>query len=273
MTEDIETSGAPGRVIVTGGSAGIGRAIVTLLASRGWEVGFTFNRRKEGAEALMAEVEGSRGLVVMTRADFSDPSSAARAVRELADRMQGLDALVNNAAINPRGTLLEENGEELRRAFAVNVEAPWHAAHAAARIMAEQGDGGNIVNVTSVLAAHPLSGAGAYCGTKAALDHFTRVWARELAQHGIRVNAVAPGYIDTDMNPDARGTITRMRGRDPKHFPIPLEREGEPAEIAEVVAFLLSGTSGYMTGASLPVDGGLPLVSGPEQLRRAIEEA
>ena len=171
--------------------------------------------------------------------------------------------LVNNAGVNRRATVLEETIEGFDRTLAVNLVGPWACAQAAARHMIDGGRGGRIVNVTSVLAFVALDGGGAYGAAKAGLELLTKVLALEFAPNAIKVNAVAPGHTATPMNygPDdlAAATIERPV--------IPAARAAAPDEIAAAIAFLASPAASYATGASLLVDGGLLLASGPRRCR------
>jgi NAD(P)-dependent dehydrogenase (short-subunit alcohol dehydrogenase family) len=254
--------------VVTGAGSGIGRATALLLAERGHDLGITFNRNEEGAASLVREVEsmGRRGFAA--RLDLSEPEAADRVVTGLVSDLGGVDALVNNAGVNPRASCLDETLEGWSHTLGANLIGPWACARAAARDMIARGRPGRIVNVTSILAFVPLEGGAAYCAAKAGLDMLTRVMALELAPHGIAVNAVAPGHTATPMNfPEEE-----LRG-DPIERPvIPIGRAAAAREIAAAIAFLASGEASYATGASLLVDGGLMLASGPQELQRATGE-
>jgi NAD(P)-dependent dehydrogenase (short-subunit alcohol dehydrogenase family) len=253
------------RAVVTGGGSGIGRATALLLAQRGHDVAVTYNRNEAGAAAVVGEVEraGRRGFA--EHLDLSRPELADAVVSRLAERLGGVDVLVNNAGVNPRATCLDETVEGWTQALNANLVGPWACARSAARDMIARGRPGRIVNVTSILAFVPLDGGAAYCAAKAGLEMLTKVLALELAPHGIAVNAVAPGHTVTPMNYSEEEI-----GEGPMERPvIPMARAAEAEEIARAIAFLAGGEASYATGASLLVDGGLMLASGPEELRRA----
>ena len=251
-----------GAVLVTGGSAGIGSAIVELLADRGFDVGFTFRAREREARLIC---ERARTRVEAVRADFAAPEAAADAVHDLAGRFGGsVYALVNNAGINRRARLAELDLAGLGEVLQVNLASPLLAAQAATRYMAL---GGRIVNVTSVLDREPLDGAAAYCASKAGLAMASRVLALELAPRGITVNCVAPGHTATPMNFGDRAVDAHATHRPA----IPAGRPATPREIAAAVAYFLSDDAAYTTGASLLVDGGLALNSGPLSLETSPE--
>jgi NAD(P)-dependent dehydrogenase (short-subunit alcohol dehydrogenase family) len=249
-------------VLVTGGSAGIGSAIVTLLVERGFDVGFTYRAREREARRICAQASTR---VEALQADFADPQAAAAAVHELAAHFGGeLYALVNNAGINRRARLSELDLDALTEVVNVNLASPPLAARAAIRHMPR---GGRVVNVTSVLATEPLDGAAAYCASKAGLALASRVLALELAERGITVNCVAPGHTATPMNFGDRKVDAHSTTRSA----IPARRPAAPREIAAAVAYFLSDDAAYTTGASLLVDGGLTLVSGPQTLETSPE--
>jgi NAD(P)-dependent dehydrogenase (short-subunit alcohol dehydrogenase family) len=188
--------------------------------------------------------------------DLTEVSQGARLVSELADALGGIDVLVNNAGTGHLTPFVELSLEEWRRVIDVDLTAAFVASQEAARRMIEAGAGGRIVNVTSVHEHVPLRGSSAYCAAKGGLGLLTKVMALELAEHGITVNAVAPGEIATPM--------TGQHDEDPtteERPKIPLGRPGAAQEIAAAIAFLASPEASYVTGESFVVDGGMLLMA------------
>lgn len=251
-----------GAAIVTGASAGIGLATACRLAESGFDVGITYKTRKEAASRVVTQIEerGKRAFAVS--ADLTEPAQGAARVRELAAQLGGVSCLVNNAGVSPSAGFIAESLERWSSTLLTNLTGPFACAQAAAKLMIERGQGGVIINVTSVLDRSPLVGKSAYCASKAGLVMLTKVMALELAQHGIRVCAVAPGHVATAMNlPDGQPP------RGATHLPaIPLTRAAEPEEVARVIGFLASDEASYVTGASVVVDGGMLLVNGAQVL-------
>lgn len=252
--------------IVTGASSGIGAASALLLAERGWDVGLTYRGNEDGARRTAAAIEACGRRAAIAQLDLASPERAGAVIGQLADELGRLDALVNNAGVNRRAEALEETVEGWNATLAVDLVAPWACAKAAAARMVAAGRGGRIVNVSSILAFVPLAGGGAYCAAKAGLELLSKVLALEWAQHRITVNAVAPGHTATPMNFDA----TDLDGSAIERPVIPLGRAAGSEEIAAAIAFLVSEQASYLTGASLLVDGGLALASGPQQLQQLI---
>jgi len=231
-----------GRVaLVTGATSGIGRATAIALGREGAEV-IVHGRDAGRGEQVVAEITGELGKARFVAADLSDPIG----IRHLADEAGGVDVLVNNAGISWFGPTADLDVATFDALFDSNVRAAYFLVAALAPRMVAAG-GGSIVNVASMVADIGIAGAAAYGGTKATLEAMTRSWAAEFSPRGVRVNAVAPGPVYTAADPariEALGATTL------------LGRAAQPDEIAQVIAFLASPASAYVTGATIAADGG-----------------
>jgi NAD(P)-dependent dehydrogenase (short-subunit alcohol dehydrogenase family) len=237
--------------IVTGSDSGIGRATAAKLAERGYDVGITWHSDEEGARGTAREVESHGRHAEIRQADLSEVERGRTVVAELADALGGIDVLVNNAGTGTSTPFLEMELDEWQHVIDVDLTAAFLASQEAARRMIAAG-GGRIVNVTSVHEHVPLRGAAPYVAAKHGLGGLTKLMALELAEHGITVNAVAPGEIATAMtgNEDVDPHSVERPG-------IPAGRPGDAREIAAAIAFLASDEASYITGESLVVDGGM----------------
>lgn len=247
----------PERVaIVTGSDSGIGRATAGALAAAGCDVGVTYEADRDGAEATAAEVREHGRRAVIAQLDLVGTSSIADTLQALADDLGGLDVMVNNAGTGRSTPFLELDLETWRHVLEVDLTGTFVAAQAAARRMVGDGTPGRIINVTSVHEHVPLRGSSAYCAAKGGLGLLTKVMALELAEHGITVNAIAPGEIATPMTgaEDVDPHGVRRPG-------IPLGRPGDAREVAAAIAFLAGPGSSYVTGHSFVVDGGMLLMA------------
>ena len=242
--------------IVTGSESGIGRATAVRLARDGCDVGITWYRDEGAAEGTAAAVRRAGRRAVVRRLDLNRPRQAGRVITALIDALGGLDVLVNNAGMMAPAPFLELPLEAWEQVLTVNLTGAFVCAQVAARHMVRAGRGGRIVNVTSVHEQVPLVRNAPYCAAKGGLGLLTKVMALELAEHGITVNAVAPGEIATAMSGN--------EGVPPATLPrpgIPAGRPGDPAEVASAIAYLASPEAAYVTGASFVVDGGMLLMA------------
>ncbi|MEW1613706.1 MULTISPECIES: SDR family oxidoreductase [unclassified Streptomyces] len=244
--------------LVTGADSGIGRAVAVKLAQQGMDVGITYHSDRAGGEGAAEEVRSSGRRAALARLDLSELPDAADVVDVLADELGRVDVLVNCAGTGTATRFLDLDHATVREVIDMDLIGPFLCSQRAARRMIAQGDGGRIVNITSVHEHQPRVGAAPYCAAKGGLGLLTQVMALELAEYGITVNAVAPGEIATPMTGQED---TEVEGVDRPG--IPLGRPGDAREVASVVAFLAGPESSYTTGASWVVDGGM-LRMGPQ---------
>jgi NAD(P)-dependent dehydrogenase (short-subunit alcohol dehydrogenase family) len=250
----------PQRVVVTGSDSGIGRATAVALAAEGRHVGITWNSDSAGAEATAAEVREKGAVAHVAQLDLTDPQRGAAVIDLLAEEMGGLDTLVLSSGTGTATPLLELDYKTWREVVAVDLDGAFCCLQAGARHMVEGGRGGRIVAITSVHEHAPRVGAAPYCAAKGGLGLLVQVAALELAEHGITVNAVAPGEIATPMTGQEDESVL---GDDKARPGIPVARPGDAREIAATVAFLCGPDAGYVNGASWAVDGGM-LQMGPQ---------
>jgi 3-oxoacyl-[acyl-carrier protein] reductase len=238
-------------VLVTGASRGIGRAIATKMAQQGANVAFTYLSSVEKGEALVAELEAFGGKVKGYRSDASDYKQAEELMASVVADFGTIDVLINNAGITKDGLLMRMSEEQWDSVIQVNLKSVFNLTKAATKPMMKA-KSGSIINLTSVVGIRGNAGQANYAASKAGIIGFTKSVALELGSRNIRSNAIAPGFIETEMtgelNADATAEWTKS---------IPLKRGGQPEEVADACVFLASDMSKYITGQVLQVDGGM----------------
>ena len=243
-----------GRIaVVTGASRGIGRAIAVALARNGARVVVNYTANEAAAGEAVAAVVASGGTAVAKRFDISDSAAVDAAFKEIVAAEGGLHILVNNAGVAVNALMLGAKDADWKRSIDVNLNGTFHCVRAALRSLMKAKDAGRIINITSITGEVGSAGQGAYVAAKAGVIGLTKTLAREYASRGITVNAVSPGYIDTDMT--ATELPEERRGELLKS--IPLGRVGKPEDVAAAVAFLAGPSAAYVTGQVLRVNGGL----------------
>lgn len=239
--------------LVTGGSRGIGRAIVESLAAAGARVAFTYRSSTDEANALKEEIEQTGTEALVYRGDAAEMAAAEEAVNGVVERWGSIDILVNNAGVTKDGLMLRMREEDWDAVIGTNLKSVFNFCKAAYRPMMKQ-RAGKIVNLSSVVGVMGNPGQTNYAASKAGIIGFSKSLAKELGSRGVNVNVVAPGYVDTEMTsslPEA--------ARDAMLNAVVLGRPASPGDVANAVLFLSSPAADYITGHVLHVDGGLAM--------------
>jgi 3-oxoacyl-[acyl-carrier protein] reductase len=245
-----------GRVaLVTGASQGLGRRFAQLLAARGAAVALAARQTDKLGE-LEREITADGGRATSVALDVTDRASIAQAVSAAEAALGPIDVLINNAGVAVSRPILEQTEDDWDRVLDTNLKGAFFTAQAVAKRMVERGQGGVIVNVASAIAQRVVGHLAPYAASKGGLCRITETMALELARHGIRVNALAPGYVVTDIN---RDFLTDSEPGESLRRRIPQRRFGEPEDLDGALLLLASDASRYMTGTTLVVDGGLNL--------------
>lgn len=237
--------------VVTGASRGIGSAIARKLADEGATVVINYNGSEERANAVKAEIEGKGQKAVVRKCDVSDFASCETFIQGVIKEFGRIDILVNNAGITRDGLLMKMSEEDFDQVLDTNLKGAFHTIRFASRQMLRQ-KSGRIINMASVVGVSGNAGQANYAASKAGVIGLTKATAKELASRGITVNAIAPGFIETEMT-----AVLSDKVKEATAVQIPLGTFGQPEDVANAVAFLASDEARYITGQVLHVDGGL----------------
>ncbi len=237
--------------LVTGGSRGIGRAIAVKMAQEGCDVAILYAGRKEAADETVSMIEAAGARALAVQCNVADGAAAEAAVKEVAQTLGSIDILVNNAGIVRDGLAMRMSSEDFRAVLDVNLTGAFHMIRACLPLFVRKRSG-RIINITSVSGMMGNPGQANYASSKAGLIGLTKTIAREVASRGVAVNAVAPGFIETDMTA-SMNEAALQKGLSA----VPMGRIGKPEDVANAVCFFAGEGAGYITGCVLKVDGGM----------------
>jgi len=255
-TEGIAAKQALGCALVTGASRGIGAATARALADDGWSVAVNYSRDRDGADATAGQIEDGGGTALAVGADVADRAATDEMLAEVTERLGPVLVLVNNAGMTADNLSMRLSDEDWSRVLDVNLTAAFRLTRAAIGPMMRQRFG-RVINVSSVVGLRANPGQANYAASKAGLIAFTRTVAVEVARRGVTVNAVAPGLIETELTRDFTSNGSDSNGSAALLDAIPARRPGSPEDVAACIGFLASDEASYVTGAVLPIDGGM----------------
>jgi glucose 1-dehydrogenase len=242
-------------IVVTGGNSGIGEAIVLAAATEGASVVVDYVADPAEATGLTHRIEAAGGKAIAIEADVSKIEDLQKLVQAAVDSFGRLDAFVNNAGIETRTSILDTSEADYDKVMAVNMKSAFFGTQLAAKqFIAQDGNGGVVVNISSVHEDWPMPGNIAYCVSKGGMRMLTRTAGVELGPHGVRVVNVGPGAVETPINASTMSDPAKLHALDAA---IPVGRMAQPSDIADVVVFLLSGKADYLTSTTVFVDGGI----------------
>jgi glucose 1-dehydrogenase len=241
-------------MIVTGGNSGIGEAIVLAAAAEGANIVIDYVMHPEETTEIVDKIHHAGGKAVGVRADVSRVADLKAMVDAAIDQFGRLDVLVNNAGVETRTSILDTTEEQYDKVMAINLKSAFFGTQLAAKQFVAQGDGGLVINISSVHEEWPMPGNTPYCVSKGGMRMLARTAGVELGPHGIRVVNIGPGAVATPINASTMSDPAKMKALDAA---IPLRRMAEPEEIAQTVVFLASDKARYLTATSVFVDGGM----------------
>ena len=245
--------------IITGSATGIGKAIAICMAREGAAVTIDYVGSPDAAAGVVRQIESDKGRALAVDADVTQPDQVQSLIDQTVQKFGRLDIMVNNAGIEEKHPFLEMPLDVYEKVLAVNLKGPWLCCQAAAKQMVKQGQGGRIINISSVHEDLPMPTNAPYCAAKGGLRMLMRTIAVELAEHQITVNNIGPGAVDTPMDAPLKEHPELMKQLLSE---IPLGRMAQPDEIGELAVYLASDAAGYVTGSTFFIDGGMLRQSG-----------